>query len=134
MPLISLFASDILIQIFYKLGMFPFAGFYSHQVINYALLLLTTLIGWALKGRTYPTLFAGVVAAPTVFFLLSNFSVWASSSPYQIYPKTAAGLIACYVAGLSFYERALVATLVFLPFIILTYNYMVKRRTALVLA
>lgn len=134
LPLIALFASDVLIELFYKLDMFPFAGFYSHQIVNYGLLLLATLIGWAVKGRNYSNLFAGVVAAPTVFFLLSNLSVWASSGAYQLYPKTMAGLIACYVGGLPFYERSLVATLVFVPVVIMAYNYIVKRITALVLA
>ncbi len=134
LPLIALFVSDVLIQVFYKLNMFPFAGFYSHQLINYGLLLLATLIGWALKGRNFGSLFAGIIAAPTAFFLLSNLSVWASSGPYQIYPKTFAGLTACYVGGLPFYERSLVATLVFLPIVVIAYNLIVKRRTALVLA
>ena len=134
LPLIALFASDVLIQLFYQLGMFPFAGFYSHQFINYGLLLLATLIGWAVKGKNYSSLFAGAVAAPTVFFLLSNLSVWASTGAFQLYPKTMAGLMACYVGGLPFYERSLVATIVFVPVTIMAYNYIVKRRTALVLA
>ncbi len=134
LPLAALFMSDVLIQVFYKVGLFPFAGFYSRQLINYGLLLLATLIGWALKGRNFGSLFTGIVAAPTVFFLLSNFSVWTSTGAYQIYPKTFAGLMASYVAGLPFYERSLVATLVFLPVVMIAYNLIVKRRTALVLA
>jgi hypothetical protein len=134
LPLIALFLSDVLIQVFYQLNLFPFAGFYSHQFINYGLLLLATLIGWALKGRNVGSLLAGTIAAPTVFFLLSNLGVWASSGAYQIYPKTAAGLLACYAAGLPFYEHSLVATLVFLPVVVIAYNLIVKRRPASVLA
>ena len=50
---------------------------------------------------------AGAVAAPTSFFLLSNFAVWAGST---MYPHTAAGLGACYVAGLPFYRNDVVST------------------------
>src|ERR1700736_6115005 len=45
----------------------------------------------------------------TSFFLLSNFIVWAGS---HIYAKSAAGLAACYIAGLPFYPRDLIATAV----------------------
>jgi hypothetical protein len=34
-----------------------------------------------------------------VFFLVSNFSVWLESG---MYPKSVAGLLACYAAGLPF--------------------------------
>ena len=53
---------------------------------------------------------AGVFASATSFFLLSNFTVWAGSA---MYPHTAAGLGACYAAGLPFYGNDLVSTALF---------------------
>ena len=50
---------------------------------------------------------ASVVASATSFFLLSNFVVWAGG---HIYPRTLAGLGACYVAGVPFYRNDLVST------------------------
>lgn len=48
----------------------------------------------------------GLAATPAVvFFLTTNFAVWASQS---MYPKTAAGLGECYVAALPFFRRMLV--------------------------
>ena len=132
LPLIAVFASDVIIHIFFKLGWFPYAGFYSGQWVNYIFLLLVTLIGWALKGKNYTTLFAGALAAPTLFFLLSNFTVWMGSQ--QLYEKSFSGLMACYVAGLPFYKNALAGTIIFLPLIILAYTLIVKRRTSLKLA
>ena len=50
------------------------------------------------------------LASSTGFFLLSNGMVWLHSS---MYPHTAAGLGACYEAGLPFYRNDLASTLVF---------------------
>jgi uncharacterized protein DUF6580 len=44
------------------------------------------------------------------FFLLSNFAVWAS---WAMYPKTFAGLMACYDAGLPFFRRAVAGDVLF---------------------
>jgi hypothetical protein len=49
------------------------------------------------------------VLASTSFFAISNYAVWAGST---MYPHTAAGLGACYVAALPFYRNDLVSTTV----------------------
>lgn len=133
LPLLALFISDAAIQLLYTQGMFPYAGFYNGQWKNYMILLAATLIGWALKGRSVSSLLAGAVAAPTVFFLLSNFGVWLSAVEVT-YTKDFSGLMTCYAAGLPFYKNALIATLVFLPVILLAYNYMTKNKAALTVA
>ncbi len=133
LPLLALFVSDAVIQFLYTQELFPYAGFYSGQWKNYLILMSATLIGWLLKGRNYSSLAIGAVAAPTVFFLLSNFGVWMSATEVT-YTKNFSGLLTCYAAGLPFYKNALIATVVFLPVILLSYNYMTARRTQLTLA
>jgi hypothetical protein len=133
LPLVALFISDAVIQYLYTQDLFPYAGFYSGQWKNYLVLLAATLIGWALKGRNYTSLLAGTIAAPTVFFLVSNFMVWMASTEI-IYAKSFNGLLTCYEAGLPFYRNSLVATLVFLPVILVAYNYLAKKKAALKLA
>ena len=59
---IALFLSDVLVQVFYTMGLFPFAGLYSYQWFNYSLILLITLIGWVLQGKNYSRIITGVVA------------------------------------------------------------------------
>jgi hypothetical protein len=132
LPLLALFLSDVIIQLLYTQGLFKYPGFYSGQWINYLLLLSATLIGWLLKGKSYGSLLAGAVAAPTVFFLLSNFSVWIGNQ--VTYSKDFNGLMTCYAAGLPFYKNALVASLVFLPGILFLYNYMNRKKAVLTLA
>ena len=132
LPLLALFLSDLAIQFLYSQNLFPYAGFYSGQWINYLILLVATLIGLLLKGRNYSSLLAGAIVAPTLFFLMSNFTVWAGAQTY--YPKTFNGLITCYEAGLPFYRNSLIATLLFLPVILLAYNYLTKKKAVLTLA
>ena len=50
-----------------------------------------------------------VLASSTSFFVLSNFAVWAGSG---MYPHTAAGLAACYVAAIPFYANDVMSTAV----------------------
>ncbi|HET6559649.1 MAG TPA: DUF6580 family putative transport protein, partial [Prolixibacteraceae bacterium] len=113
LPLLALFISDLFIQVLYTQDLFPYAGFYSGQWKNYLILMAAPLLGWVLKGRNHTSLAIGAVAAPTIFFLLSNFMVW--SGQYGAYPANFSGLMTCYEAGLPFYRNSLVSTLVFLP-------------------
>jgi hypothetical protein len=133
LPLLSLFISDIMIQVLFKQDLFPYAGFYSGQWGNYLLLLSATLIGWALKGRSYSALTMGGIASPTVYFLVSNFMVWQASSEIT-YSKSFAGLMTCYEAGLPFYRNSLLGMLVFLPLILVSYNVITKEKAQLRLA
>jgi hypothetical protein len=50
---------------------------------------------------------AGTLASATSFFLLSNLAVWAGGA---MYPRTLAGLGACYTAAIPFYRNDLVST------------------------
>ena len=133
LPFVALFISDVAIQLLYAADLFPYAGFYQYQWQNYLFLLSATLIGWMLKGRNYSSLAIGALIAPTTFFLVSNFSVWISASEVT-YAKSFAGLMICYEAGLPFFRNSLIATLVFLPVILFSYNYITRHRTAMTLA
>ena len=130
LPLLALFISHVVIQFLYMQDIFPYAGFYGGQWKHYLILLVATLIGWMLKGRSNASLLAGSVIAPTVFFLMSNFAVWLGTTE-AVYSKDFNGLMTCYAAGLPFYKNALIATLVFLPAILLLYNYMTRKKAVL---
>lgn len=133
LPLAALFISDLAIQLLYSQNLFPYAGFYEGQWKNYLLLLSATLLGWLLKGRSYSSLLAGGIAAPTVYFLVSNFMVWQATTE-AVYAKSFAGLMTCYEAALPFYRNSLLATLLFLPLILVAYNYLMKNKAELKLA
>jgi hypothetical protein len=89
------------------------------QVYHYPFHVRGYLVTWAWYGAvclmgsellrkvTVLRVVAGVLASATSFFLLSNFIVWVGSA---MYPHTAAGLVACYEAGLPFYGNDLIST------------------------
>ncbi|HEX6914368.1 MAG TPA: DUF6580 family putative transport protein [Chitinophagaceae bacterium] len=133
LPLLALLASDVIVQALYTAGLFDFPGFYSYQLLNYALILAVTFIGWALKGKKYGSIILGGIIAPTLFFLLSNFAAWMIDTT-NLYTNDFAGLVNCYVAGIPFYGKSLASTMVFLPAILLGYNYMINRSAKLKLA
>jgi Family of unknown function (DUF6580) len=77
----------------------------------YATFGTTTFLGLAAnqprsKAWLLPALSLG---ASTLFFLTSNFAVWAEGS---LYPLTPAGLAACYWAAIPFFGRTIVADLI----------------------
>jgi hypothetical protein len=132
-PLLALLLSDVVIQLLYEQNTFPYPGFYDGQWRNYAILLLTaTLTGWIIKGKNYRGLLFGGIIAPTVFFLVSNFNVWINTE--VVYSRDFNGLMNCYEAALPFYRNSLIATLVFLPVVLFSYNYLAKQKAALIVA
>lgn len=82
-----------------------FLGFYGLMPVVYASFGLAVLIGFWLRGRcTAVNVTGGTLAASVLFFLASNFGVWAFGS---LYPKTVEGLAACYLAAIPFFRNAL---------------------------
>jgi hypothetical protein len=69
------------------------------------------------------------LAAPTAYFLASNFLVWASSSPLAGLgrPKTFAGLMMCYSDGLPFYPWSVAATFIFSAILFGSYYIMTRK-------
>ncbi len=69
------------------------------------------LLGSLLKERATVARVAGASLAGSItFFVVSNFAVWAV---WNMYPKTLAGLGACYVAALPFFRNAVAGDLAF---------------------
>jgi hypothetical protein len=84
-------------------------GFYPGMNFVYLSFALTVLIGWAVASRKTPlTIGAAAVAGSILFFILTNFGMWLFSG---IYPVTQAGLIACYVAAIPFFQNTLAGDL-----------------------
>jgi len=112
-PLISLLVSDILMQILHSAGITPgYPGFYEGQLFNYVLITLLTVVGFFVNSRKVISIASGMFAAPTLFFLVSNFGVWAANGGLQR-SKTFTGLMQCYADGIPFYGYSLLTMVVF---------------------
>lgn len=96
-PLAALFLGDVII------------GFHAQMPLVYGVFALMVCMGFALRERRTPLSVAGVaVAASILFFVVTNFGVWALDA---LYPMTFQGLVTCYVAAIPFFANTLAGNL-----------------------
>jgi hypothetical protein len=92
-PLLCLFIGDI------------FVGFYKLMFIVYVSFLVSVAIGLLLKKNRGIVRIAGATLLGAMqFFLITNLGVWAFLGSF---PKSAAGLVACYITGLPLFLNTL---------------------------
>ena len=111
-PVLAFYLSDL------ALNNTLYAEYYEgfHWGMNYwttGAIVLMTVLGLGLLRNTkfsWARIGGAAVGATLVFFLVTNFGVWASG---MMYPKSGAGLIAAYAAGLPFLLNSLLANLLF---------------------
>jgi hypothetical protein len=98
-PLAALLLSDFVL------------GFYRHMEVVYLSFAAIVGIGlWLRTNRTVPRIAGAAVASSLLFFLTTNFDVWAFGS---LYPKTLEGLTACYIAAIPFFWNTLQGDLLY---------------------
>ena len=95
-PLIAMFLSDI------------FLGF--HKTIPYVYLsfIIIALIGGLIKSNKWQSLLSASLISSVLFFLITNFGVWANGSMYQ---KNLNGLMQSYAFGIPFFRNTLISDL-----------------------
>ena len=94
-----------------------FIGFYENVIFVYASLLLITFIFYKISNKiSFKNLFIYGFAGSLIFFIVSNFGVWALGSPgvYDIaYEKNLNGLMQCYILAIPFFGNTFLSTLIF---------------------
>jgi hypothetical protein len=100
-PFGALLLSDAVIGFYNPLGMF-----WNYLGFGACLLLGSGLLA---RSRSLPRLATATLASSLAFFALSNFGMWACG----YYPRTLAGLGACYAAGLPFLRNTLASDALF---------------------
>jgi hypothetical protein len=111
-PLLSMLVGDLVFELLYRTGLNNFGGFYEGQFLNYTLFAGITALGFLINTSKKAQIVAGTLAAPTGYFLISNFAVWISGGGFNR-PKTFEGLMTAYADGIPFYQGSLVATILF---------------------
>jgi len=116
-PLLALFVSDLCIDVANRMGLMTSWGFYSGMWLVYATTFLIALVGLLLRNhRTVWAIAGATLAGSVIFFLVTNFGVWAFGgldlygNPY---PQSFEGLIACYVAAIPFFKNSLLGDAVY---------------------
>ena len=98
-PVLVMFATDLII------------GFNRLSPLVYASFLLSVMIGRFLKqNRSFLRIGGATFLSALQFFLITNFGVWAFLNSY---PRTGAGLAACYLAGVPFFWNTLAGDAVY---------------------
>jgi hypothetical protein len=93
-PLLAMAATDV------------YFGIYPGIIFNYAAVALTVLVAPKILGSFWSVTGRGFVAA-VLFFIVSNFGVWAQAG---LYSMSASGLAECYVAAIPFFRNQLLST------------------------
>ncbi len=107
-PLSALWISDLFLNYaFYG----RFVPFYEGAFFTYLAFAMIVLLGsFALRKFSAKNLLFTSLSASVLFFLVSNFGVWAFSG---LYPPTAAGITACYAAAVPFFRNTLAGDLIY---------------------
>lgn len=108
-PLTTMLISDAII------------GFYQGIEITYLAILTSVGIGSLLslqKFQPFSTILASI-ASSFLFFIITNFAVWAGSGMYE---QTWKGLIECYWMAIPFYQNAIIGDLLFSVIIFGSYH------------
>ena len=98
-PLAGLLLSDLVL------------GFYALMPVVYGSFALIVCLGfWLRRQRSVARIAGAAVASAVLFFIVTNFGVWAFGT---LYPRTAAGLTECYIAAIPFFQNTLSSNLLY---------------------
>jgi hypothetical protein len=118
-PLITMLLSDVALEI--TTGW----GFHNTLVYVYISFILTSAIGfWVKRNTTIQTIAIGSVASSILFFMLTNFGVWAAGG----FAGGLTGLNATYVMGIPYFAPTLLGD-VFFNAVLFGAFYLAQRKT-----
>ena len=105
-----------------------FIGFYENMIFVYVSLLIITFTFYKISNKiNFKNLFVYGFAGSLIFFIISNFGVWALGSPgldNLPYEKSLAGLIECYIFAIPFFGNTFLSTLIFAYPAIFIYKFL----------
>ena len=98
-PLAALFASDLVL------------GFHNQMFAVYGSFAMIVCIGLWLQGRrTVLSVTGAAIASSLLFFIVVDFGIWLAG---DMYPRTFAGLVACYTMALPFLRNQVAGDLLY---------------------
>ncbi len=99
-----------------------FIGYYETTLMLfvYGSFLICVLLGfWLKKHKKWQTILAGSLLSSIIFFLLTNFAVWAFT-PW--YAKTLSGFVQCYLMAIPFFRNTLFGDLFYVIVFFVSYE------------
>jgi len=112
-PIVALLISDTII------------GFHALAWMVYASFLLCVFLGGFLNSKSsYPAFLGTGITSSLIFYLITNFGVWAFQ---DMYPKNFEGLLTCYLAGVPFLKNMLAGDVFYLTILIAAFRFSEKK-------
>lgn len=110
LPLLAMFLSDILFELFT-----PASGFWGWgQLAGYGILALITVLAFSMKKIRVLTIAGYSIGASLLFFFLSNSAFFVfDNAIYHLYPQNFNGYMASLAAGIPFLKTGIIADLVY---------------------
>lgn len=103
-PLLAMLLSDVALQLFFGWG------FHNTMIYVYIGFILTSIIGIMVRRNvTILSVASGSIAASILFFIITNFGVWASFG----FQSGISGLNTTYLMGIPFFAPTLLGDLFF---------------------
>ena len=111
-PLIGFWLSDLFMNNYIYAGYFAdFTIFNSGMIWTYGAIVLVALMGSSFLNKiSSGKVVLASLSGSTIFYLISNFGVWAFS---PMYAKTLIGLVQCYSLALPFYSTSIIGDVVY---------------------
>ena len=132
-PITATWLSDLFINnVIYAKYTTSFVWFYDGFYWQYGSYILIAIAAiFIVKKVNVQNVFAGALASSAIFFLVSNFGVWISSTSY---PHTFSGLMTCYAAGIPFIKGTILGDLFYAAILFGSYAFAQYKVPALAVA
>ena len=110
---ISMILSDLII------------GFYSsYFLVYFSLIVIIVAFSKMNKNINFKNLFLYGISSSLIFFLITNFGVWAFGSLYE---KNLTGLISCYILAIPFFTNTVLSTVFYSYTAFFLYSLNIKK-------
>ena len=122
-PIAIMFISDLLL---FNIQGKPFPG----MIIYLGLLAYIPIGSFLIKKIKAKNVLIGSLSGATLFYLITNFSVWINTAGMYPYTYDFSGLINCYVAAIPFYMNSIAGNLIWATIIFGVYElstYSIKK-------
>jgi hypothetical protein len=126
-PFIALFLSDLVLNnvVYTK----EFQGFTMITSVwiyaAFAMVIGAGILLFRNQKVTLPLVITASFVASTIFFIVTNFWSWMA---FDMYPKTAVGLVTCFTAAIPFFGNSLLGDLFFSGVMFGTYEYITRKK------
>ena len=100
-------------------------GFHSTMIFTYSSLILAVAIGLLIKKFNFKEILFSGLSSSVVFFAVTNFGSWLI---LEMYEKNFSGLLQSYFMGIPFFHNTLISTLVYLIFLKLLLEFLIKKK------